>query len=51
MAKFSAAKIKEQTKKIQETIEREKRYLPGTELHRDDPEGCREEVEFGHSVV
>jgi hypothetical protein len=26
MAKFSAAKIKEQTKKIQETIQREKRH-------------------------
>jgi len=26
MAKFTAAKIKEQTKKIQETIQREKRY-------------------------
>jgi hypothetical protein len=26
MAKFTVAKIKEQTKKIQETIQREKRY-------------------------
>jgi len=26
MAKFTAARINEQTKKIQETIEREKRY-------------------------
>ena len=38
MAKFSAARIKEQTKKIQETIDKEKTSLPGTELHRGDPE-------------